>query len=371
MLGAVEVGKTIMAKYFLKPEKVETQVTWTSDTPEIASVLSTGEIKGIKSGQAIIRATTSNGLSAKVRIDVFFKSTTREGVDMKFQVIDEAQKACMVGTNSVYECAVDQSTIGGITIPDKINGYNVVKIGGMSFYNCQGISSISIPSTIVDMEPWGIFNGCDNLKYIYSNIEMPTKMESDAFMLSDYQSYSNAILYVPHGTRSTYETLDGWKNLKNIVEMAPPTMEISISRAGYATFYDSQYSYTLPNGLSAQVVTNVSNSKLAYKTIADGSVSGVIPKGTAVMLASDNKQAGTYTLTAAENTVSYSGTNLLRGSDEAQMTTGDGYHYKLSYGQTGTAWSDVFGWYWGADNGGSFMTEGHKAWLVVDRKSVV
>ena len=144
---------------------------------------------------------------------------------------------------------------------------------------------------------------------------------------------------------------------------------ITISNSGYASFYDSQSAYTLPNGLSAQVVTNAANSKLAYKTIADGSVSGVIPKGTAVMLASDNKQAGTYTLTATENTVSYSGTNLLRGSDEAQMTTGDGYHYKLSYGQTGTAWSDVFGWYWGADNGGSFMTEGHKAWLVVPKSA--
>lgn len=145
--------------------------------------------------------------------------------------------------------------------------------------------------------------------------------------------------------------------------------EVNISSKGYATFYDSQSAYTLPNGLSAQVVTNAANNKLTYKTIADGSVSGVIPAGTAVMLVSDSKKSGTYTLEATESSASYSGTNLLRGSDEAQMTTGDGYHYKLSYGQTGTAWSDVFGWYWGADNGGSFMTEGHKAWLVVPKSA--
>ena len=147
------------------------------------------------------------------------------------------------------------------------------------------------------------------------------------------------------------------------------SFDITTSTSGYATFFDSQSSYILPNGLSAQVVTNAANGKLTYKTITDGSVSGVVPKGTAVMLASDNKQSGTYTLTATESGASYSGTNLLRGSDEAQMTTGDGYHYKLSYGKSGTTWSDVFGWYWGADNGGSFMTEGHKAWLVVPKSA--
>ena len=37
----------------------------------------------------------------------------------------------------------------------------------------------------------------------------------------------------------------------------------------------------------------------------------------------------------------------------------------MSYGQTGTKWNDVFGWYWGAQNGAPFQIEGHKAWLVV------
>ena len=158
---------------------------------------------------------------------------------------------------------------------------------------------------------------------------------------------------------TTFKKIDiGYKNA-----------EILFPSAGFSTFYDSKSAYTLPSGLSAQVVTNAANNKLTYKTIADGSVLGVIPAGTAVMLVSDNKQSGTYTLTATENSTSYTGANLLRGSDEAQMTTGDGYHYKLSYGMSGTAWSDVFGWYWGADDGGSFMTEGHKAWLVVPKSA--
>ncbi len=145
--------------------------------------------------------------------------------------------------------------------------------------------------------------------------------------------------------------------------------DVIVSSAGYATFYSSESAYTLPNGLSAQVVTSVANGKLTYKTIADGSVSGVVPKGTAVMLVSDAKRAGTYTLTPSESTASYSGTNLLRGSDDATMTTGDGYHYKLSYGRSGSSLNNVFGWYWGTSNGGAFQIDGHKAWLVVPKSS--
>ena len=182
-------------------------------------------------------------------------------------------------------------------------------------------------------------------------------------MLSDWQNYSNAILYVPYGTKSMYESTDGWKNIRNIVDMAPPTIEITTSFAGYATFYDSRSAYILPYNMSAIVVTNVSNSKMTYKTIADGAVSDVIPKGTAVMLVSGSKQARTYTLASSENTATYNGTNLLHGSDEATTTTGDGYHYKLSYGPTGTKWDDVFGWYWGSQNGAPFQIEGHNSIL--------
>lgn len=135
----------------------------------------------------------------------------------------------------------------------------------------------------------------------------------------------------------------------------------------YATFYSSRSAYTLPNGLSAQVVTGANNSKLTYKTIADGSVSGIVPKGTAVMLVSDTKQSGTFSLTPTESNTSYSGINLLHGSDESTTTTGDGYHYKLSYGPSGAQWSEVFGWYWGAQEGAPFQIDGRKAWLVVPK----
>ena len=85
------------------------------------------------------------------------------------------------------------------------------------------------------------------------------------------------------------------------------------------------------------------------------------------MLESNPHKADTYKLTSTESATAYNGTNLLRGSDVPTMATPDSGEqiYKLAYGPSGTKWSKVFGWYWGAENGGAFQIEGHKAWLAV------
>lgn len=207
---------------------------------------------------------------------------------------------------------------------------------GVSFENDEAAKSGSM--TIDN------YSGCPNFK-----------------VLTEFGMYSYTISIVPSTMR--YEIVVN-KNTPT-----PTSRTVTLSSAGYATFYDSQAAYTLPNGLAAQVVTGVSNGKLVYKTIADGSVSGVVPKGTAVMLKSDSQHSGSYTLTSTNSSVTYSGTNLLRGNDETTTTTGDGYHYKLTYGNAGSSLSDVFGWYWGASNGGSFRIDGHKVWLVLPKST--
>ena len=36
------------------------------------------------------------------------------------------------------------------------------------------------------------------------------------------EEFIDATLYVPYGTKSIYETTDGWKEFKNIIEMGGP-----------------------------------------------------------------------------------------------------------------------------------------------------
>lgn len=156
-------------------------------------------------------------------------------------------------------------------------------------------------------------------------------------------------------------TVDGEYTARCEVEVKNRNLEVVMSPAGYATFFDSQSAFSLPSGLTAQVVSGVGSGKISYQNLTGS----VVPKNVPVMLKSNTQQAGTFTLTASESNATYSGTNLLHGSDVATTTTGNGSHYKLSYGQTGTTWDGVFGWYWGAQNGTAFPIDGHKAWLVV------
>ena len=105
-------------------------------------------------------------------------------------------------------------------------------------------------------------------------------------------------------------------------------------------------------------------------TIAEGGTNNdVIHKGTAVMLVGKQRKSASFVLSSIKNASNIADNNLLRGSDAATTTTGDGYHYKLSYGQPGSNLGNVFGWYWGAQNGAPFQIEGHKAWLVVPKSS--
>lgn len=273
-----------------------------------------------------------------------------------------------------------------VTIPN-----TVTSIGEQAFEGCQSLSSIYIPNS-VELIGESAFWECKNLETVkigsgVKSIDVMTFGNCSALRtlycyaatppILGYRSYSKigvfdhagpATLYVPKESVAAYKVADQWKDFKAIMplENVDPSMTTTVttSSAGYATFYDSKISYVLPYGLSAQVVTGCANKKLTYTTIATGSSSGIIPKGTAVMLVADNRWAGTYILTATEESASYTGTNYLYGSDTATTTSASGsnYYYKLTNGPSNNS---PFGWYWGAANGTTFQIEGHKAWLAL------
>jgi hypothetical protein len=146
----------------------------------------------------------------------------------------------------------------------------------------------------------------------------------------------------------------------------PAKATVKLSKAGYATFYNSKLNFAMPQGMKAYVVTAATEDAVTYEELKD-----VIPAGTAVMLESAIKGAGEYTLTSTEAEVSYAGVNMLIGSDEATMTysniTTPCVFYKLAFGHSGTNMANTFGWFWGADDGAAFQIEGHHAWLIVPK----
>lgn len=146
------------------------------------------------------------------------------------------------------------------------------------------------------------------------------------------------------------------------------TVEVTLAPTGYGTYYNSGKMVTLPTGVVAYAVSDVTGDLPTYELIADGNdVSNrTVPAATAVLLYCDTKpEKITLTLTEPQN--SYSGTNLLMGSDSETTTTGGGdgaKYYKLTYGSV-SGHESIFGWYWGADNGGVFTSPAHKAWLAL------
>ena len=140
---------------------------------------------------------------------------------------------------------------------------------------------------------------------------------------------------------------------------------VTLSDTGYGTFFDSESSYTLPNGLKAYVVTAGTEDKLTYAQLNDA-----IPAGTAVLLKGEKNRGKKYELpvTKAEP---YIGQNLLVGSDESTLTYSliktPCLFYKLAYGPSNTKYARTFGWYWGAENGEAFEIEGHRAWLAIPK----
>jgi hypothetical protein len=171
----------------------------------------------------------------------------------------------------------------------------------------------------------------------------------------------------------------GWRELKDFKAevtlttsgQSTQTVSVTVSDAGYATFYDSKNSYRLPKELKAFIYMDQNSDGSLSKVYLKGDGDyDEIPANLAVVLEANTKGKATYTLTCiGNNTVSI--TNLLHGSDVATTTTADGNcaFYKLCYGEPGTALEKWFGWFPADKNGGAFRSEAHRAWLAIPKSN--
>lgn len=355
----IKVGETVLLTPSIYPEGAETKLTGSYGTNgAIYSMYYNNKtqfkICGLKEGTSYQTVYTDNGLSAKCEITVSGYNPRAKGDGTRSNPYN-AVGAFLHAASLPY----NEPTEERYYIKAKV--LDIVEQFGTEYGNCTFY--ISDDGTIKD--EFHVYRTYYLGNRKFAEGDTPLTIGDEVLIYGKLVNYSNGSnCFIPEtATNQSYIVSINGKG-----EQATG-QEVNVSSTGYASFFSSQSAYTLPNGLSAQVVTSVANGKLTYKTIADGSVSGIVPKGTAVMLVSDAKRAGTYTLTPTESSASYSGTNLLRGSDDATMTSGDGYHYKLGYGRSGSSLNNVFGWYWGAANGGSFQIDGHKAWLVVPKSS--
>ena len=340
---------------------------------------------------------------------------------LKNVIIDNAQTELKLGSNGsspiFSSCPLDSVYIGrNISYPTASSyGYSPfyrntslrtvhitdkeTEISENEFYGCTNLKNVRIGDGVTYIGNWA-FSGCSSIEYFsfgsamqsigkeaFSDCTAITKLISHAMTppVCDSQALDDiskwvCTLSVPKGTVSSYQQAAQWKEFFLIDEFDTSEIEnkevnVILSSAGYATFYNAYNNFKIPVGLSAQVVTFDSYGNLSYNTIANG----IIPKGIPVILKSNDKKGGTYTLTSTTESATYSGENLLHGSSSQTMTSNvngvstsgnSSYvYYKLAYGKSGSVNANKFGWYWGANNGAAFSIEGGKAWLALPMTS--
>ena len=218
--------------------------------------------------------------------------TTAEGIPMTFMIINESMKYCAPwGDGLNGGTCIDKNTSGQLTIPSEVAGYRVYNTGSDSFRNCDKITGLILPTSVVStgsrsfygcngitsldfvenierlhtgafMNCLGLvdiiipnsvkyidadcFTGCYNIKTVTIG-ENVQKIENRAFSSSLITSVTcictipptlnkyafkfpeDIILYVPKGTANVYKYKEGWKDFKEIVEFETSDIQYIVS----------------------------------------------------------------------------------------------------------------------------------------------
>ena len=106
-------------------------------------------------------------------------------------------------------------------------------IGDNAFHNCDAIKRIELPSSLDSIGNMAFYN-CDNLAIVVSRIQNPLTINQSVFAMRSNGYYddsgnwintytpSSATLYVPNGTKTSYDATEGWKGMfADIIEGEP------------------------------------------------------------------------------------------------------------------------------------------------------
>lgn len=173
----------------------------------------------------------------------------------------------------------------------------------------------------------------------------------------DLRDYCGKKVQIAFQYKSTEEKQSGWEISNVLIEKrAMSTIQIQVSAAGYATYFNNK-AWVVPENMEAGIVTGVNDHILGVDWIY---VTGkVVPANTAVLIKAPEQE---YTCSLSSDEVALPTGNLLKGTLENAMTEGENcVFYKLAYDQQG----ENLGFYWGAENGAAFMNQAYKAYLAL------
>ena len=98
--------------------------------------------------------------------------------------------------------------LSSVNIPE-----GVTSIGSHAFNGCSGLTSIAIPESVTSIGE-DAFNGCSCLTTVDVKNSTPVAITQNTF-----SNRSNAILYIPKGSKSAYESATYWNEFMEIISM--------------------------------------------------------------------------------------------------------------------------------------------------------
>ena len=110
---------------------------------------------------------------------------------------------------------IDSNAFSEIGITSLELPEGVLYLGHQSFFGCENLEKIVLPSSLESVNYW-VFFYCPSIKEIHCKGKNPPKNNTlNGFV--NTKVHDNAVLYVPKGCKDTYKN-SAWKKFKNIVE---------------------------------------------------------------------------------------------------------------------------------------------------------
>ena len=106
-------------------------------------------------------------------VSAFAATETVDGITWTYTV---SNGKASIGSFSSSSSAVPKTTTGAITIPSKLGGYSVTGIMDFAFYNCSGLTSVTIPDGVTSIGS-SAFYGCSGL----TSVTIPNSVTSIGF----------------------------------------------------------------------------------------------------------------------------------------------------------------------------------------------
>ena len=339
------------------------EITYKSSNPEIATVDNSGNITAIAAGTTTITASVATtdiyaAGSASYTLTVvdpsilFTESFAESLGDFTVNQTEEVWSY-----NSGYKCAYANGFGKGAQELKLISPViDLTDVAGASLTFEHAAGYIKDNDLTKDFTLW--IKEKDATEW--SQLIIPTYADSWTFVNSgeiSLNAYCGKEVQIAFNYMCTEDVASAWE-IKNVIikKAEPTTLTISVSDAGYATYFTNQ-AWVVADNMKAGIVTGVENKNLTIDwKYAAGSV---VPANTAVLIQADAKE---YVCEVSNSEEEAPANNLLKGSTTAATTEGENcLFYKLSYDNGGKN----LGFYWAAENGAAFQNEANKAYLAL------